>query len=96
VSTGELVGFANWILPKTNEAGEEDEAAKQEIGELWPEACGPRTDEDTLELLRKRFEQTEWENTPDTGADLKKRLRGDKRWLGKYFNYCTAVLLPCL
>jgi GNAT superfamily N-acetyltransferase len=84
VGTGELIGFAQWILPKTNEAGKEDEAAKQEIGKLWPEARSPRTDDETLKLLKERFEDTEWENTPDSGADLKNRLRGDKRWLGEF------------
>lgn len=89
VSTGELIGFANWILPKVNAAGEESEAVMQEIGELWPEARGPTTDDETLELLKTRFEAADWEYyratdvTDSSDVDLKKRLRGEMRWLGE-------------
>jgi hypothetical protein len=92
VDTGELVGFAVWILPEASGAGEEkDRADKKESGELWPEACGPEVDDETRELLKKKYDEADWEYDQAMDVldppvnELKKRLKGDKRWLGEYF-----------
>jgi hypothetical protein len=91
VSTGELVGFATWVLPKAGVAGEdEDEAGKQEIGDLWPEARVPEVDDETLELLKKRYDEADWESDHATHVldppvnELRAQLKGDKKWLGEY------------
>jgi hypothetical protein len=92
VSTGELVGFATWILPNIDVAGEDkDGASKQEIGKLWPEARVPETDNETLELLKKRYDEADWEFDHAMDVldplvnELRIRLKGDKKWLSKYF-----------
>jgi hypothetical protein len=87
VSTGELVGFANWILPDAG-AVEGGENEKQEIGKLWPEALGPEVDDDTRKLLKKRFEDADWEFerapvTDESLIGLSDRLRGDKKWISE-------------
>jgi hypothetical protein len=87
VSTGKLVGYANWMLPEANVKGKKGE---QELEQLWPEAYGPRVDDRMRELLKKRFDDADWvfNNTPDrtdpSGVNLGSRLRGEKKWLGKY------------
>jgi hypothetical protein len=89
VSTGELVGFASWILPGSSVTGEEeDEAGKQETAKLWPEARVPIVDDEMSELLKKRHEEADWEseNIRDLGPAIKAmriRLQGDKKWLSK-------------
>jgi hypothetical protein len=88
-STGELVGFSTWVLPYADE--DEEEERKQWAYHLWPEARGPEVDADALELLKKRFDEADWES--DRAMDvlsppikqLSAQLRGDKEWLSKYF-----------
>jgi hypothetical protein len=92
MSTGELVGFASWKLPVKGMAGEdEDEARMQEIGEMWPEARVPEVDDETRELLKKKYDEADWEfdHTLDDALDpalseFGAKLRGDQKWLSKY------------
>lgn len=101
VDTGELVGFAVWILPGASGAGEEKSGTgEKEISELWPEARGPEVDDETLELLKKRSDEADWEFDhamdvlDEPGIVLKKRLKGDKRWLGECFQLIKTPIFP--
>jgi GNAT superfamily N-acetyltransferase len=89
VNTGELVGYANWMLP---------EASEEELEKMWPEAHGPRVDDETRELLKKRFDDADWvfNSSPNgTGPpenDMGSRLRGEEKWLGKYIPHYLPSL----
>jgi hypothetical protein len=94
VNTGELVGFATWILPKAEVSGDDgDEAGKQAIGDLWPEARVADVDEEALELLKKKYDRADWESDRATDAlkpqvnEMSARLKGDKKWLSKNFRW---------
>lgn len=85
VSTGELVGFATWVLPNAAMVeGVEDEAGKQKIADLWPEARVPEVDEHTRAILKQQFDGSDWESDRATNAlappirEMRKRLKGDK------------------
>jgi len=91
VSTGELVGFATWVLPEADVAGkDEDKAGRQDVRDFWPEARVPEVDDELLELLKKRYDEADWESDHATNAldppvnELRAQLKGDKKWIGRY------------
>ncbi|KAF2420216.1 hypothetical protein EJ08DRAFT_598520, partial [Tothia fuscella] len=83
VSTGKLMGFSTWILPKSSSASEPEE----EVCKLWPEARVADVDEETLRLLKKRYDIADWESDHAMDVmdqpvrELRAQLKGDKEWL---------------
>jgi hypothetical protein len=59
-STGEAVGFVSFILPNADVAGENEDGASEETGQIWPEAHVPEVDDETRELMKKRYDEVDW------------------------------------
>lgn len=83
--TGELVGYARWVLPEAGVNGEMDN--------LWPEARVPRISEHEARIAKKEYENADWEY--DHGLDhLDAPITATKNGLMSEQNYLCRFRSP--
>ena len=83
-STGELVGYARWVLPEGYE-------------NLWPEAQLDELSEEEREKCRKLYEEAWWEMREDLGPDddeiraARDEIRAGGKFMSKHVHFYCPI-----